>query len=165
MICEFIIFGMYNFGSIGRFFFSSLLFCIFVATVYPFHALLKFILYPFSVKICYCHKKVMSIIIIIHSLGLSQLGQSMFEFIFCLKKWYFVTKIVLTYSRHNMARANLNKSKRVLTFTNTASKYIPKRSKISNMYQLKSPFQTSKTAFLLSKSCFKMLTFRGTFTK
>ena len=69
MICEFIIFGMYNFGSIGRFFFSSLLFCIFVATVYPFHALLKFILYPFSVKICYCHKKVMSIIIIIHSLG------------------------------------------------------------------------------------------------
>ena len=80
IICEFIVLGIYNFGRIGRFFFSSLLFCIFVATVYPFHALLKFILYPFSVKICYCHKKVMSIIIIIHSLGLSQLGQSIFEF-------------------------------------------------------------------------------------
>ena len=83
-IYEFIVLGMLYFGSIGRFFFSSLLFCIFVATVYPFHALLKFILYPFSVKICYCHKKVMSIIIIIHSLGLSQLGQSIFEFFILL---------------------------------------------------------------------------------
>ena len=66
---------------------------------------------------------------------------------------------------HSMAKANLNKSKKVLTSTTTASKY--KTQEAQNLYQLKSPFSdlTSKKfqkLFSLSKSCFTMFTFRGT---
>ena len=42
---------------------------------------------------------------------------------------------------HSMARANLNKSKKVLTFTTAASKYIPRRPRIS--INRNPPFQTS----------------------
>ena len=60
------------------------------------------------------------------------------------------------------------KVKKVLTSTTTASKYIPKRPRICINWN--PPFQTSlhkifKNCFLLSKSCFTMFTFRGTFTK
>ena len=41
---------------------------------------------------------------------------------------------------HSMARANLNKSKKVLTSTTTASKYIPKRPRICINWN--PPFQT-----------------------
>ena len=69
---------------------------------------------------------------------------------------------------HSMAGANLNKSKKVLTSTTTASKYIPKRPRICINWN--PPFQTSlhkifQNCFLLSKSCLTMFTFRGTFTK
>ena len=40
-----------------------------------------------------------------------------------------------------MARANLNKSKKVLTFTTTASKYLPKRAR--SCINWNPPFQTS----------------------
>jgi hypothetical protein len=62
-----------------------------------------------------------------------------------------------------MARANLNKSKKVLTSTTKASKYISKRPRIC----INGPhfIKFSKTVFLISKSCFTMFTFRGTFTK
>ena len=65
---------------------------------------------------------------------------------------------------HSMARANLNKSKKVLTSTTTASKYIPMRPRICINWN--PPFQISfhkifKNYFLLSKSCFTMFTFRG----
>ena len=43
-------------------------------------------------------------------------------------------------SHHSMARANLNKSKKVLTSTTTASKYIPKRPRICINWN--PPFQT-----------------------
>ena len=43
-------------------------------------------------------------------------------------------------SIHSMAIANLNKSKRVLTNTTAASKYIPRRTRISINWNL--PFQT-----------------------
>ena len=71
-------------------------------------------------------------------------------------------------SRHSMARVNLNKSEEVVTNTTTASKYIPKRSRICINWN--PPFQTSlhkifKNCFLWSKSYFTTLTFRGTFTK
>ena len=42
---------------------------------------------------------------------------------------------------HSMARANLNKSKKVLTNTTAASKYMPRRTRIS--INLNTPFQTS----------------------
>jgi hypothetical protein len=57
-----------------------------------------------------------------------------------------------------MARVNLNKSKKVLTSTTTASKYIPKRPKRGFQTSLHKIF---KNCFLLSKSCFTMFTFRG----
>ena len=43
-------------------------------------------------------------------------------------------------SSHSMARVNLNKSKKVLTSTTTASKYIPKRHRICINWN--PPFQT-----------------------
>ena len=68
----------------------------------------------------------------------------------------------------SMARANLNKSKKVSTFTIAASKYIPKRPRICIHWNYL--FQTLlhiifKNCFLWSKSCFTMFTFRCTFTK
>ena len=42
---------------------------------------------------------------------------------------------------HSMARGNLNKSKKVLNSTTSASKYIPKRPIICISWNLKSPFQ------------------------
>ena len=57
---------------------------------------------------------------------------------------------------HSMARANLNKSKKKLTSTTTATKYIPKRPRICINWN--PSFQTSlhkifKNYFSLSKSC------------
>ena len=85
----------------------------------------------------------------------------------------FLPKILLIrstskVSKHSMTRANLNKSKKVWTSTTTSSKYIPKRPRI--WINWSPPFHTSlhkivKNCFLLSKSCFTMFTFRGTFTK
>ena len=65
---------------------------------------------------------------------------------------------------HSFARANLYKSKKVLTSTTTASKYIPKRPRICINWN--PSFQTSlhkifKNCYLLSKLCFTMFTFRG----
>ena len=70
-------------------------------------------------------------------------------------------------AQHSMARVNLNKSKKVLTSTATASKYLPKRPRICINWNPR--FQTSlhknfKNCFL-SKSCFTMFTFRSAFTK
>ena len=67
-----------------------------------------------------------------------------------------------------MAIANLNKSKKVLTFTTKGSNYIPKRPRICINWN--PPFRHhfikfSKTVFLSSKSCLTMFTFRGIFTK
>ena len=61
-----------------------------------------------------------------------------------------------------MARANLNKSVWLVTNTTTASKYIPKRTRICINWN--PPFQTSlhkifKNCFIWSKSCFTMFTF------
>ena len=66
-----------------------------------------------------------------------------------------------------MARADLNKSKKVLVSTTIASKYIPKRLRICINWN--PTFQTSlpkilKNSFLLSKPCFTMFTIRGIFT-
>ena len=51
--------------------------------------------------------------------------------------WQLAT-FILTFQ--SMARANLNKSKKVLTYTTTASKYIPKRLRICIIWI--PPFQT-----------------------
>ena len=58
--------------------------------------------------------------------------------------------------------------KKVNTSTTTASKYIPKRPR--NRLNWNPPFRSHfnfffKNCFLLSKTCFTMFTFRGTFTK
>ena len=79
---------------------------------------------------------------------------------------YYVTRYIL-HLWHSMARANLNKSEWLVTNTTAASKYIPKRPRICINWN--SPFQTSlhkifKNCFLISKSCFTMFTFWGTFT-
>ena len=70
-------------------------------------------------------------------------------------------------TQHSMATANLNKNEDLVTNTTAASKYIPRRPRIS--INLNPPFQTSlhffKNCFLWSKYCFTMFTFRGTFTK
>ena len=62
----------------------------------------------------------------------------------------------------------MKKSKYFSTYTTTASKYIPKKPRVCINWN--PPFHTSlhkifKNCFLLSKSCFTMFTFRGTFTK
>ena len=67
-----------------------------------------------------------------------------------------------------MARANLNKSKKVLTFTTTASKYIPKRPRIcinwnppfqTQIYLVKVPLNVNivKQDLLHKKQFFKIL--------
>ena len=85
-----------------------------------------------------------------------------------IKSWKCYQKLTNLGQNHSMARANLNKSVWLVTNTTTASKYIPRRTRISINWN--PPFQTSlhkifKNCFLWSKSCFTMFALRGTFTK
>jgi hypothetical protein len=57
-------------------------------------------------------------------------GEKKIIFFICPISW--MPQLILDFSTdytraHNMARANRNKSKKVLTSTTTASKYMPKR--------------------------------------
>ena len=56
----------------------------------------------------------------------------------------------IMFQRHSMATANLNKSEEFVTNTTAASKYIPRRPRIS--INLNPPFQTSLHKFF--KNCF-----------
>ena len=66
---------------------------------------------------------------------------------------------------HCMARANLNKRKKSLDFYYHSIKVHIQEAQ--NLHQLKSPslHKIFKNCLLWSKSCFTMLTFRGTFSK
>ena len=72
-------------------------------------------------------------------------------FYWCFDLHVFFSK---TYNYHSMARANLNKSKKVLTNTTAASKYIPRRPRISINWN--PPFQNS--LHKISKEVFFRLT-------